>query len=525
MNRCLNSLRIFLGISLLFFTACSRSIPDPVFEVGIPLLEEFRCDGDTAEWTAVKSYRLWADPLGGFPDPADLDARFKVARNKNGLFLLFEVSDDHFLPDTSNPWKGDALEIFLSPYRGSESILQFSIIPGLHQDFIRADDYSKGDSGLFLKSEIVSFSRFEGNSRITEIEIPLAISQSDAGPMREFALQVYVNDADSGKTLKNQLVWYPVGQSYNSSSSMFRVRYSDKIQKTPGGTARLVITDGSKLKLIVFGASKGDKISVYRNGHMFKKYRAGSKYSYQPDSFDISSPIWNIDNDSLYVILNGETISFLELFLAPRLYEKMQPQRYEKEIRNFIYADRLSFPPKNATLFIGSSSIVRWESLKQDFPELQIINRGFGGSQSPDALRYIRQIVLPYKPSKIIYYEGDNDIPAGMSPEEIRDTIAEFVRLTELELPDTEIFILSPKPSISRLKYWPEYLKTNRLLKEFSESKRNVTYVDVASAMFSRNGKLDPGLFIEDGLHMTAKGYEIWTHVLREAIGLDKPAK
>ncbi len=58
-----------------------------------------------------------------------------------------------------------------------------------------------------------------------------------------------------------------------------------------------------------------------------------------------------------------------------------QNDRWESAIRKFEDADRGTPPPQNAIVFVGASSIVRW-NLPESFPELgpQAINRGFGGS-------------------------------------------------------------------------------------------------------------------------------------------------
>src|SRR4051812_12787153 len=55
--------------------------------------------------------------------------------------------------------------------------------------------------------------------------------------------------------------------------------------------------------------------------------------------------------------------------------------KWEKDIRAFEAADRTSPPPKGAVLFIGASSVRRWTTLAEDFPEVKVSNRGFGGSQ------------------------------------------------------------------------------------------------------------------------------------------------
>src|SRR5215468_7893793 len=69
------------------------------------------------------------------------------------------------------------------------------------------------------------------------------------------------------------------------------------------------------------------------------------------------------------------------------------PQSWENDIKKFEAADKLTPPPQNGVVFIGSSSIVRWDVAKY-FPKLgpRAINRGFGGSIAADATYYADRI-------------------------------------------------------------------------------------------------------------------------------------
>jgi lysophospholipase L1-like esterase len=513
---------LFAAAVLLLFTACHSPMPEPVITINLSRLEIFTPDGIPDEWHKIESSRLWADPLGGYPDPPDLEASMKASWNDKSLYLLIEVSDDSFLGDALNPWNGDAIEVFLSPYRGSQNITQISIVPLPEKDFVRINNQVYDSLSKIFSGEIHSITRIDGKKRTTEIEIGLNNNNNIEAKIPDFALQVYVDDADTENREKSQLVWFPAGQSYNSSSSMYPVKFGEMMQKVPKGSSRLVITDNKKISLYVFGAKRRDKIGIYRNGKFLGNLRSVSGYTYKPDTLDISSYGWDIENDTLFVTLRGESLGFHEYLIAPRVYEKLEEKRFEREIRNFIFMDRQKFPPENATLFIGSSSIVRWETLKKDFPELQIIKRGFGGSTSPEALMYINQIALPYKPSEIVYYEGDNDIVMGLSPEVIRDNVKTFITQVATALPDTRIYIISPKPSINRMQFWETYKQTHVLLNKLADEYDKVEFVDVASPMFDKNGNLNKSLFVEDGIHMNEAGYAIWTKVIRKALELDK---
>jgi len=79
---------------------------------------------------------------------------------------------------------------------------------------------------------------------------------------------------------------------------------------------------------------------------------------------------------------------------------RTEQDRWESTIKKFEDADKVTPPPQNAIVFIGASSIVRW-NLSDSFPELgpRAINRGFGGSLAADSTRYAERIVIPVQAS------------------------------------------------------------------------------------------------------------------------------
>src|ERR1051326_5937418 len=148
-------------------------------------------------------------------------------------------------------------------------------------------------------------------------------------------------------------------------------------------------------------------------------------------------------------------LAFVALFVLPgvpsRLAAQNDPDRWESAIKKFEEGDKLSPPPQNAIVFIGASSIVRW-NLKESFPELgpKAVNRGFGGSLAADSTRYADRIVIPYKPRIVVFYAGDNDVEANHTPEQIAGDFAAFERKVHAALPATQIIFISINPSIRR---------------------------------------------------------------------------
>ena len=98
------------------------------------------------------------------------------------------------------------------------------------------------------------------------------------------------------------------------------------------------------------------------------------------------------------------------------------PQRFNKNpegdnvsIDLFRLWDKKNSAPKYPVVFVGSSSIRKW-STAEYFPDIPIVNRGFGGSHISDVNHFINETVLKHNPRVIIFYAGDNDINYGKSP-------------------------------------------------------------------------------------------------------------
>jgi len=197
------------------------------------------------------------------------------------------------------------------------------------------------------------------------------------------------------------------------------------------------------------------------------------------------------------------------------------PKRFEKEIAAFTNADKTNPPPKNAILFIGSSTIRKWTTLAQDFPGRKVFNRGFGGSQMSDAIYYFDRIVAPYQPGLIVLYEGSNDIDDHKTPEQVFNNFKAFVAKVHEQLPQTRLDYISILTTPVRAAEVAKVKEANRLIRDYIAHDEKLTYIDAFPAMLGPDGKPDAALFLSDRLHPNAKGYAIMQTVI--APYLDKP--
>ena len=189
---------------------------------------------------------------------------------------------------------------------------------------------------------------------------------------------------------------------------------------------------------------------------------------------------------------------------------------FADEIKAYTQQDSISPPPKNAILFIGSSSIRKWTDLKVRFADKAIIQRGVGGCELWQVVDYYTPYILfPYSPSKIFIYAGENDIAGGKSGKFVFDEFQKLWNMIHQKLPEANIFFMSIKESPSRAKYFPEVLIANALIKNYLAKKPHSTYIDVNTVLFQPgSSEPDPLLFGTDMLHLNSKGYDRWQKVL-----------
>ena len=234
---------------------------------------------------------------------------------------------------------------------------------------------------------------------------------------------------------------------------------------------------------------------------------------------------WSISPSISKARMRLSSRSFVPVLLlacAPQVVHQTAvstPSQWESDIASFETADRSNPPRAGGVVFVGSSSIRMWETLASDFPGLEVLNRGFGGSELSDVVRFADRIVVPYNPRVVVLYAGDNDLAAGKNPAQVFAEFQSFVAIIHRELPNTLVAFVAIKPSIARVNIIDKMRGANQLIRDYVRTDNKLVYVDVFTPMLDASGQPRSELFLEDGLHMNAKGYAIWrdlvTPVLR----------
>ena len=214
----------------------------------------------------------------------------------------------------------------------------------------------------------------------------------------------------------------------------------------------------------------------------------------------------------LAAILAGFCLVLASPFAAAQL--QTGSAIWEQDIQKFEAADKANPPKPGAIVFIGSSSIEHWKDVASDFPDKRVLNRGFGGSRIADSTYYAGRIIVPYKPSMVVFYAGDNDINDGHSAQQVFDDYVAFVARVRKDLPATPIAYISIKPSPSRAKLLPVMKEANAKVRAYAATHPHLIYIDVASKMLDAGGQPRAELFLEDRLHMNRAGYDLWREII-----------
>ena len=219
--------------------------------------------------------------------------------------------------------------------------------------------------------------------------------------------------------------------------------------------------------------------------------------------------------------MGSKRITGLALFIAVifgigQTVEAQEAQGFEEDVAKIQKKyDTVLDRSRDTYVFTGSSSIRLWENLEEYFPDYQIVNSGFGGSETSDLLAFIDPLVLNFNPKKVFVYEGDNDISRKKKPREIIAQFEEVIAQIKNLGTANAIVLISAKPSIERWHLKGKYRRLNKKFRKLCEADPLLNFADVWTPMLNGR-KLRRDLFVDDGLHMNDKGYEIWYEVIKK---------
>jgi hypothetical protein len=210
------------------------------------------------------------------------------------------------------------------------------------------------------------------------------------------------------------------------------------------------------------------------------------------------------------------SIFFISAFSAPKEKPKFG-DKWEGEIAAFDKLNQTEKYPDNSILFLGSSSIRLWSTIKEELAPYPIIQRGFGGSNSPAVAYYTERIIYPHQFRAVAIFIA-NDItgsPSDLTPKESTATFRKIIKTIRAKYKKQPIFIIEITPSQSRWKKWALIQEDNALLKALCKKQKNLYFIETAQSFLNEKGEPRNELFRDDHLHLNREGYKIWGKLIK----------
>jgi lysophospholipase L1-like esterase len=201
---------------------------------------------------------------------------------------------------------------------------------------------------------------------------------------------------------------------------------------------------------------------------------------------------------------------------VPKEYAQ-EAKKWEKDILKFEELDKTEQYSNDAILFVGSSSIRLWSTMKEDMAPYHVINRGFGGSKFSDIACYVNRIVYPHQFQALVFYAGNDIIgsTADKTPKEVAHLFKYIVKEVRVKNPGQPIFLIEITPAQKTWKGQPGIKEANALLAKICEKLPDVYFIPTSSYYLTKEGKPKTELFRNDMLHQNREGYLIWSKLIK----------
>jgi lysophospholipase L1-like esterase len=166
-------------------------------------------------------------------------------------------------------------------------------------------------------------------------------------------------------------------------------------------------------------------------------------------------------------------------------------------------------------LFIGHS-LIEFFDWQERFPEHRVINLGVAGETVKGLLSRIERIISDFQSADMIFLmTGLNDV--AMEDLDFLDDYREIIEQLKTAYPDARIYIHSLLPTLV------EFI-TNALIKEVNESIKElaintgVEYMNIYDLFIDSEEKPIREYLLDDGVHLSNKGYTVWSRAVEGKI-------
>lgn len=192
-------------------------------------------------------------------------------------------------------------------------------------------------------------------------------------------------------------------------------------------------------------------------------------------------------------------------------------EKWGAEIAKLKALDKTEKHSKEAILFLGSSSVRRWETIAEDMAPYEVIRRGYGGAKYADLAVFAEELVAAHEYRAVVVYVG-NDVTGAetdATPEQVAAWCRHVADVALARQPEAKVFIVGVTPTPKRWEAQPKIDQVNAALRARFFDDPRVHYVITAPSFVNGEGLPREELFVEDKLHLNAAGYKIWAERIK----------
>lgn len=207
--------------------------------------------------------------------------------------------------------------------------------------------------------------------------------------------------------------------------------------------------------------------------------------------------------------------------------EKTWAGEYEYAVARFV-AQRYEMRPLGEIVYYGASNFAMWDNMEQDMMPYAVQNHGVGGSIDLELIEHADVLLYPFHPRAVFIQTGSNDYTQGATMEECFANKEKMYGLFAEKLPNTKFFFMAGLPLPNRSEYWNMTQEVNAWIKEYCENHENFYFVDGTDSILTDHGEesmatgdgryFNPDIFLQDGIHLTQEGHDLWTPYMIEAL-------
>lgn len=201
-------------------------------------------------------------------------------------------------------------------------------------------------------------------------------------------------------------------------------------------------------------------------------------------------------------------------------YREAAVERWEKEIQRLEKLNESETHPEDSILFLGSSSIRRWDKIAVDMAPYHPIQRGYGGSKYSNVAIFSKRLIRPHSYRAVVIFVG-NDISGKTTdntPDEVEQFIRHVIAVSKAHQPDAPVLLIEVTPTAKRWAVWPKIRELNARIREIALSTPSTYFIATAEQYLDPDSQPRTELFVSDELHLNDEGYKLWSSIIRQRL-------